>query len=83
MRTAAISETNAQAFALILEDGNTLEFIHNTCYYEIFESAIDSGYVVNVYSSNEKDEYGDYLDKHLIDGGLCTGSALNAIEFML
>jgi len=66
----------------ILDAEQSVEFIFNNFYYEIFESS-ESGYIVNVYSSDEKDEYGCYLDKHNIDGGLCTGSAKNAIEFML
>jgi hypothetical protein len=65
-----------------LDIGETVEFIYNELYYEIFESA-DSGYIVNVYTSNEKDEYGCYLDKYNIDGGLCSGSSKDAITFML
>ena len=60
----------------------SVEFTYNALYYELFESA-DSGYVVNLYSSNEKDEYGDYKDEFNVDGGLCSGSAKDAIEFML
>jgi len=66
----------------LLDMGETVEFIYNELYYEIFESS-ESGYIVNVYTSDEKDEYGCYLDKYNIDGGLCSGSAKNAIEFML
>ncbi len=66
----------------LLDMGETVEFIYNNLFYEIFESS-ESGYIVNVYSSDKKDEYGCYLDKHNIDGGLCTGSAKNAVEFML
>ena len=60
--------------------------MHNcSAYWYIFGLRLttDSGYVVNVYSSDEKDEDEDYLDKHLVDGGICTGSALDAIHFML
>jgi len=77
-----IVESNILIFATILEEENSIEFIHNNLYYEIFESA-DSGYVVNVYSSDDKDEYDDYLDKNILDGGLCTGSAEDAVRFML
>ncbi len=77
-----IIESNNLIFATILEEEHTIEFIHNKLYYEIFESA-DSGYVVNVYSSDDKDEYGCYLDENIFDGGLCTGSAEDAIRFML
>ena len=59
-----------------------VEFAYNGFFYELFESA-DSGYVVNLYSSNEKDDEGEFIEVNLVDGGLCTGSARDAIEFML
>lgn len=66
----------------ILDTEQSVEFIFNNLYYEIFES-VDSGYVVNIYSNNEKDEDDQYLEENLIDGGLCTGSSKDAIEFMM
>ncbi len=60
-----------------LKQNKAVEFKHNGFYYEVFESA-DSGYIVNLYSSDTKDEYGSYLD-----GGLCTGNTIDAIGFML
>ena len=66
----------------ILKDKNAVEFRHNGFYYEVFESA-ERGYIVNLYSSSTRDEYGSYLDEYLIDGGLCTGRAEDAIGFML
>ena len=66
----------------ILKSETSVEFQHNGFYYEVFESA-DTGYVINLYSSGEKDADGEYLDKYELDGGLCTGSARDAIEFML
>lgn len=65
----------------ILEEIGKIEFEHNNLFYEIFESA-ESGYMINIYSSNEKDDDGEYLFEN-IDGGLCTSSAKDAIEFML
>lgn len=59
-----------------------VEFKYNNSYYEIFESCSD-GYVVNLYSSCLKDEDGDYFDANMIDGGLCSGSTRDAIEFMM
>jgi len=44
---------------------------------------MDSGYIINIYSSNEKDEYDCKLNKYNIDGGLCAGSSKDAIEFMM
>jgi len=66
----------------LLELGETVEFNYNNLHYEVFESS-ESGYIVNVYSCDEKDEYGCYLDKNNIDGGLCSGSSKDAIEFMM
>ena len=77
-----MTHTKITKLTKILKQNKEVEFIHNGFYYEIFASA-DSGYVVNLYSSNERDEYGSYLDAYLIDGGLCTGSAEDAIGFML
>ena len=48
---------------------------------EEFESA-ESGYMINIYSSNEKDDDGEYLFEN-IDGGQFDGNAKDAIEFML
>lgn len=66
----------------ILDTEQSVEFIYNNLYYEVFTSA-DTGYIVNIYSSNEKDEDAQYLEQNNIDGGFCIGSAKNAIEFML
>ena len=41
----------------ILEEIGKIEFEHNNLFYEIFESA-ESGYMINIYSSNEKDDDG-------------------------
>lgn len=77
-----MDETQINAFVAMLESDKTVEFTYNGFYHEIFESA-DSGYVVNVYSDDEKDEEGEYLDRFLVDGGLCSGTARDAIGFML
>lgn len=59
-----------------------VEFKHNNLFYEIFDSS-NGGYVINVYSSDKKDEDGYYLEENIVDGGLCTGNVTDAIEFML
>ncbi len=66
----------------ILDINQTVEFIYNNLHYEIFKSA-DSGYIINVYSSDEKDEYNQYLEQNNIDGGLCAGNCRDAVEFMM
>lgn len=68
--------------ATILHSSKTVRFTYNNFYYEIFKSAA-TGYIVNIYSSNKIDEYGEYLEENCIDGGLCAGNTENAIEFML
>ena len=65
-----------------LENGETIEFKYNGLFYEIFESVSSEGYIINVYSSDEKNEDG-FLEENLIDGGLCSGGAEDAILFML
>jgi len=70
------------ALSKFLKLNHSVEFTYNNLYYEVFESA-DSGYIVNVYSSNEKDDECEFIEANLVDGGLCIGSAKEAIEFML
>ncbi len=77
-----MKQSKIKKLTKILKQNKAVEFIHNGFYYEVFESA-DSGYIVNLYSSDTKDEYGSYLDEYLIDGGLCTGGEEDAIGFML
>ena len=78
---AALVKNRVNRLARVLKNKSTVEFKHNGLYYEIFESA-NIGYIVNLYSDNTKDVDG-YLDENIIDGGLCTGSERDAIEFML
>lgn len=80
MTTLLKNKMNTIARALKNDGSVTFEF--EKSYYEIFESD-ESGYVVNVYSSADRDEDGELLDSNIIDGGHCTGSARDAVEFML
>jgi hypothetical protein len=75
------NELNIKELADILKTNKSLEFQYKNLHYQIFESS-ELGYCVNVYSSNDKDENGDYLDSNLVDGGVCTGSAKDAITFI-
>ena len=79
---SALINNKINALVRVLKYENSVEFKHNDCYYEIFGS-VNGGYIVNVYSSNTKDTDGYYLYEHIVDGGICTGSAKDAIEFML
>ena len=77
-----MNKHNITKLSDILEKDKSVEFKYNNLFYEIFESC-DTGYMVNLYSSNEKDEDGEYLEENLVDGGLCSGSASDAVWFMV
>ena len=78
----ALTKNRINSLARVLKSENIVEFNHNELYYEVFLSA-DSGFVVNLYSSDRRDSEGELIEADIIDGGLCTGSAKDAIEFML
>ena len=77
-----ISDYTLFKFTTALENNQPIDFKYNGFYYEIFQSLNDDGYIVNVYSTNEKKD-GSYIEKNLVDGGLCSGTAKDAIYFML
>ena len=81
MNMSALKNNKINTLARLLKNESSVEFKHNGFCYEVFESA-DSGYIVNVYSSDIKDD-NEYIEANLLDGGLCTGSPRDAIEFML
>jgi hypothetical protein len=79
----ALAKNEINTLAIVLKNKNIVEFNHNELYYEIFLSA-DSGFVVNLYSSDERDEEGELIEANLVDGGLCSStSEKDAVEFML
>lgn len=75
---AALQNNKINTLARLLKTKTVVEFKHNGFYYEVFQSS-DSGYVVNLYSSDERDDEGEYIESNLVDGGLCSGSARDAI----
>jgi len=77
-----MSKSKIEELAGILQSANIVEFFHQGVYYEIFASA-DSGYVVNLYSSDERDDEGELIESNMIDGGLCHGNAKDAVIFMI
>ena len=77
-----MNKNNISKLADILEKDKSVEFKYNNLFYEIFESCV-TGYIVNLYSSDEKDEDGEYLEINNIDGGLCSGRASDAVWFMV
>ena len=82
MKIDVLSEKIIIKLANILENKQNVKFEYNDLFYEIFESC-DSGYIINLYSSNEKDKDGEYLEENNVDGGLCNGAVRDAILFML
>ena len=81
MKIDVLSEKIIIKLVNILENKQNVKFEYNDLFYEIFESC-DSGYIINLYSSNEKDEDGEYLEENNVDGGLCNGAVRDAILFM-
>lgn len=77
-----MDEKKIKELADILSTNKSVEFTHKGLFYQVFESC-EYGHVVNIYSSNKKDEEGYYLEVNIVDGGLCTGNTRDAIEFML
>jgi len=77
-----MNESKIEELAGILQSANIVEFFHKGLYYEVFLSA-DSGYIVNIYSSDERDDEGELIESNMLDGGLCSGSEKDAVSFML
>lgn len=78
----ALAKNKINTIIRILKKDCSVTFEFDNSYYEIFESS-EGGYVINVYSSADRDEDEELLDSNMIDGGHCTGSAKDAVEFML
>ena len=77
-----MNRTNISKLSEILENEKSVEFKYNNLFYEIYEST-NRGYIVNLYSSNEKDKNNEYLEENLVDGGLCSGNTSDAVWFMV
>ena len=72
-----------QLHAKILELQGFVSFYDGDL-YEINETG--GGYMVDVYEISDEGLLMDEVDARLmrpVDGGLCTGSAMDAIEFMM
>ena len=75
-------KSNIDVLVKELESKGEIYFKYNTIYYDVYVSG-EGDYGIDMYSSPEKDEDGDYLISNQIDGGVCDGGAKDAIEFML
>ena len=66
-----------------LRKNRNVEFKFGGCIIDIFESS-EGGWHITVYEEDaKKDENGDFNEDDEIDGGLCTGSAINAVTFFI
>jgi len=79
---SALKNNKINTLARVLRNESSVEFKYNGFFYEIFESA-NTGFIVNLYSRDDKDDDGEFIETYLVDGGFCTGSAIDAIYFML
>ncbi|MBU0721452.1 hypothetical protein KJ877_08920 [bacterium] len=78
----ALARNKINSLVRILKNKSSVEFKHDELYYQVFESS-EGGYAINVYSSDARDEDGELIYSNMIDGGLCSGSARDAVTFML
>ena len=79
---SALKNNKINSLARVLKNEGNVEFKHNGFFYEIFKSA-NTGFVINLYSSNDKDDEGELIESNMIDGGLCHGNAKDAVIFMI
>jgi len=73
-----------ELYAKILEDQREVMFYDDEWLYVIFEAS-DGGWLVDVFTADEEIVFYN-AEEHkfkLLDGGLCTGDAYDAIEFMM
>ncbi len=69
-------ENDIEKHAQILEEKGQVAFILNNILYVIHDAIVEDGYMVNLHDPFDLDEGQPY------DGGLCTGSARDAVEFL-
>ena len=80
---SALKNNKINTLVRALRNKGIVEFKHNRFFYEIFKST-DTGFVVSLYSSDDKNDEGEYIEANLADGGLCSSTnEVDAIKFML
>lgn len=63
-----------------------VQFVYGDLFYDIFKSFTEMGYIINVYPNDKEkifDAGGELIDDEQLDGGCCTGSAKDAVYFMI
>jgi len=76
---SALHNNKINSLERVLKNTKRVEFQNNGLFYEIFESSNDE-YEINIYANKIKDENSEYIESNIIDGGICSGSARDAIE---
>jgi len=72
-----------ELYAKILESEREVMFYDDDWVYVIFESS-NGGWNVDVFTLDETMYYNaEHYELEFVDGGLCTGDAYDAIEFMM
>ena len=74
-----MNNTVKNAYAMVLTERGSITFEEDGLVFEINES--EEGYMIDLFFPVHTTGNG-FMCKE-IDGGICTGSALDAIEFML
>ena len=75
-----LSQDEKKTYLSYLKRHGEVKFFKGDHSYHIFDSQNEDGYVVDKYDNDEAEYTDDY---ECIDGGLCTGSAEDALEFMI
>ena len=82
----AMNERYLEVCAIELKKEGAVQFAYNGFFYDLFESSCEIGWSINIYSNNKDiifDEDGQLIDEQQIDGGLCTGSARDAVSMAI
>ena len=76
-------QEDIELLADILDIQGIVRFEYAKVHYEIFESTIAEGYLVNLYTKDTVDIDNYYLDENSKATGFCDGEPLEAITYML
>ena len=74
---------DTELLADVLEIQGIVRFEYGKVHYEIFESTVTEGYLVNLYTKDTTDIDNYYLDENSKATGFCNGEPLEAITYML
>jgi hypothetical protein len=83
MSTAKVGENVINSYAIILEEVGTVAFEVEDILYRIFQRD-DESWEIGVYREDlVSAKVGEVYAFVEIDGGICTGSSVDAVEFFL